>query len=121
MIHAGLPRPRGHQPLALVHSHNPIESCVILEKAQRSGPESSIERIDNLIRLAAQSIKQLSKTGAKLEDIVMWVTECLPAPETMLTFVNNLPVDVLRTISLGVLHYAETRTREPLQVDHPAG
>jgi hypothetical protein len=78
----------------------------------RSGPEPSIERIDSLIQIAARRIKQLSHTGVTIEDSSTWVTEAFPAPETMLTFVNNLPIEVLKIISLGVYRYTEGGIRD---------
>jgi hypothetical protein len=119
MIHVGVPRPRGCEPPALVHAHDPAESRVVLEKIPRPGPEPSIERIDILVALTAQSIKQSSRMAAKLGDIMHWVKESFPAQEPMVTSVNNLPVDILRVISLGVFHFAECRTQNPPGVHDP--
>jgi hypothetical protein len=58
------------EPFLLVHLNDPAEFCAVLEKTPRSGEEPSVLRIDTRVTRAAQSIKQLSKTGVKLEDVV---------------------------------------------------
>jgi hypothetical protein len=86
----------------LIHACGPSAFCAILEKTPRPGPEPSIERIGHLIALAAHSVKLLSRTGAKLEDVSAWVEEAFPEPASMVTFVKNIPVDVLGIILLGI-------------------
>jgi hypothetical protein len=78
-----------------------------VEKTPRLGAELSIKRIDFLVTLAARSIRQLCKIFVKLDDISEWVRVSFHAPETMVTFINNLPVDVLGIISLGVFRDTE--------------
>jgi hypothetical protein len=59
--------------------------------------------------MAAHSIKHLSRSGVKLEEITLWVDGNFPQPGTMTSFVQNLPVEVLTLISNGVLLYSDAK------------
>jgi hypothetical protein len=54
--------------------------------------------------MAAHAIKNLTKTGVKLEDVLDWVTGNLPVKDCRDQFVCNIPLSTLMTISVGVLH-----------------
>jgi hypothetical protein len=58
---------------------------LVLESAERDGEEPWHARRDTLIDLAVHAIKNLSKTGARFEDVL---------------------VSALITMSAGVLHFA---------------
>jgi hypothetical protein len=52
---------------------------IVLDKTARVGQEPSSERRDALADVAARSIKHLSRTGKKIDEIQGWVTDDFPA------------------------------------------
>jgi hypothetical protein len=105
LMHAGLKKPVLVNPPSLVRS---VESyfVLVLESAERDGEEPSRERRDTLIDLTAHAIKNLSKTGVKFEDVLVWATSNWQTDDHIDKFVCNLPVSTLMLISAGVLHFA---------------
>jgi hypothetical protein len=101
-----------HSSPVLIHS-NERYFQVILEKIVRFGPEPSHERRDALADMATRSIKQLSRTGKKIEEIQAWVHDHFPAWEAMVTYVNNIPVVVLEMISSAVIIFGQPPQANP--------
>jgi hypothetical protein len=104
LMHAGLKKPALVNPPVLIRS---TESSFLLAvvTAERDGEEPSHERRENLLGLAAHAIKNLSKTGVKFEEVLLWATENWQTDEAPDKFVCNLPVSALVLISAGVLHF----------------
>jgi hypothetical protein len=108
LLRLGLTRPRMPTPPVLVRSTDNSQVppfSVDLEKVARPGEEPSPQRRDSLINLSARSIKHLSRSGKNLDEIRTWVTANFPQPQEMVTFVQNIPLPILRLISMGVLQY----------------
>jgi hypothetical protein len=79
---------------------------LVLESAERDGEEPSRELRDTLADLAAHAIKNLSRTGVKFEDVLLWEKSNWQTDDYSDKFVCNLPVSALILISTGVLHFA---------------
>jgi hypothetical protein len=118
MIHCGTPRPKMPNPPSLVYSEDQTEFHLVAEKETRPGEEPSPELVNNLINLASQSVKQLSKTRKTLDEVKEWVTQNFPPTTEMYQFVNNIPTTVYELISQGVLHYTEKGTEEDPERAH---
>jgi hypothetical protein len=104
LLHSGVPKPILINSPVLIRSTNQ-DSVFELESAERDGQESSHERRDALLGMAAHAIKNLSKTGVKFEDVLVWVTTNMPPDDPRDKFVCSIPVSALMTISAGVLHF----------------
>jgi hypothetical protein len=72
----------------------------------RDPPVLFLERRDVIVAMAAHSIKHLSRTGVRLEEITRWVNTNMPQQRAMRTFVQNVPIEVLSFIERGVMHYS---------------
>jgi hypothetical protein len=68
LFHSGLRRSILPKSPSLIHSTGPY-FVLVLESAERAGEESSHERKDALLGMAAYAIKNLSKMGAKLDNL----------------------------------------------------
>jgi hypothetical protein len=105
LLDAGLERPVMDSPPVLVSSDDPFPFHLETSKVTRQGEEPSAERTEALIRIAAHSIKQQSRTGVDLGKIIEWMTERFPAREKMREFVQNILISILKLMTAGVLHY----------------
>jgi hypothetical protein len=103
LLAAEVPKDRMSHPPVLVHQ--PMVRPWDLVKIALAGAEPPMERREPLVRMAAHSIKQQSRTGRKLVDVVDWVKDSFPSPDAMVTFVQNIPVVILELISLGVMQF----------------
>jgi hypothetical protein len=85
LLSEDVPRPRMIHP-AILQKDADSDFRLIVEKFERPGQEPCHERKDALMRMTARSIKQLSKTGAKIEAIEKWVNDNFRPSEEMRTF-----------------------------------
>jgi hypothetical protein len=93
-------------PPVLVLEPGPASFLLRIEKTMESRPdEPSVERRDAIVAMTAHSIKQLSRTGVKLDEITHWVKTHMPEQGPLTTFVQNIPIEVLLFIEQGVMHY----------------
>jgi hypothetical protein len=109
LLSAGVAKPVMSDPRVFIMSECPSGFRVELDKAERPGAEPSLERRGSLMMMAAHSIKHLSWTGAKLEEITLWVEENFPQPGSMTSFIENVPVEVLTLVSNGIVLYSNAR------------
>jgi hypothetical protein len=105
LVHLGAARGRITELPILVQDNNSTGCCLELDMVTRSGPQPSRERKDALLDIAARSVKHLSKTGVKLEDVAKWVRENCPLHGENVEYVQNIPVPILELICAGVLNY----------------
>jgi hypothetical protein len=113
---SGLTRPHIPVPPVFIHSTDGSEILAFsidLEEVGRPGEEPSFVRKDSLIDLAARSIKQLSRTGVGLHEIRAWLTANFLPSDEMVTFIQNVPLPVLRLISVGVMKYGDPPSDRP--------
>jgi hypothetical protein len=111
MVHAGCPKQIFTGSADLVFTED-TQFRLVLEKASRQGEEPSLERRDGLVELATRSIKHLSKTGTKLDEIREWVEANFPSHDQMTVFVINIPIPILHLISIGVMNFGPARDPE---------
>jgi hypothetical protein len=78
LIHAGLARLSMPDLPVLLQSPDPVSFSIDVEKVQWRAEEPSAERRDSLVAMTAHSIKQLSGTDVKLEEIKRWVNDSIP-------------------------------------------
>jgi hypothetical protein len=104
---------RTHDPPVLVHSPDPISFSLLIEKTARAGDEPDTERREALIDIPAHSVKCLTRTGARLQEIVNWLHEHFPTLSEKARSVNNISVPALPLISPRALNYM----RIPLRTD----
>jgi hypothetical protein len=108
LIHKGVARPRMCDPPVLHHEPDPLDFVLKIEKTLPSrAEEPSFERRNSLVAMAAHSIKHLSRTGVKLDEIMSWVNQNMPQQGDVTTFVQNIPIEVLIFIERGVMHYGD--------------
>jgi hypothetical protein len=103
LMHAGLKKTALINPPVLIRSTESSFLLVVVA-AEREGEEPSHERRENLLILAVHAIKNLSKTGKKFEEVLLWAMQNWTddAPDNLIC---NLPVSTLVLISTGVLHF----------------
>jgi hypothetical protein len=83
-------------PPVLFRVEGPVSFVLGIEETMYLRPEeSSVERRDVIVAMTAHSIKHLSRTGVKLEEIRRWVHANMPQQEAVTTFVQNVPIEVL--------------------------
>jgi hypothetical protein len=80
----------------LFRDPGPASFVLGIEKTMHLRPEEpSVERCDVIVAMTADSIKHLSRTGVKLEEITLWVNTTMPQQGVMTTFVQNVWIEVL--------------------------
>jgi hypothetical protein len=106
LIHKGLVRPCMLNPPILRREVDPVPFNLDLVSIMKTRPEEpSVERRDHLVAMAASSIKHLSRTGVRMEEVKRWVDRNMPEQVGTIRFVQNIPLGVLTFIQEGVLHY----------------
>jgi hypothetical protein len=99
----------------LQHEPEP-EFHMIIEQTMRFGEEPSGERKEALITMAARNIRNLSRTGAKIDVIEKWVMDNFPQPEEMVEFIQNIPTAVITLISSGVISFRFPQAATEVQI-----
>jgi hypothetical protein len=91
-----------HNLPVFVHSLDPISFSLLIGKVACTGKEPNSEWREALIDIAAHNIKYLSRTGARLGEIVKWVQDNFPTLDEAIAFVNNIPIPVLLLTPKGM-------------------
>jgi hypothetical protein len=78
---------------------------LVWESAIRDGEEPSHDHKDSLVGMTGYAVKNFSKTGVKIDEVLNWMTTNRPPKWPIDEFVCNLPISILMITSAGVLYF----------------